>query len=108
MAGVGSFVTQALAASVETITIQSRLGPPVTLRVKDLVAQQEGPPNPILGFVKPTIVLRGPAIGEQIIAPGGRAGPEDWKFPTALVLSVLGFGLFTLVVGAYRLGQRRG
>lgn len=104
---IGSYVTQALASSVETITIQSRVGPSVTLRVADLVSQKPGPTNPVLAFVKPTIILRGPAIGEQVIAPGGRAGPEDWKLPTALVLSVLGLGLFTLVVGAYRLGQRR-
>ena len=103
---VSSYVTQALLASVETIEIRSRFGPPTVLRVVDLIAQKPGPPNPLLAYAKPTVILRG-SIGEQVIAPYGRVGVDDWKFPTAVVVTVLGVGLFALLGAAYRLGGRR-
>lgn len=108
MAGLNvySAVTGVLGQSIETIEIRTRFSPPVLLRVADLVAQKEGPPNPAVSALKPTIILRGPAIGQQVVAPAGQVGPEDWKLPTATVVVVLGVGLFTLLAAAYKLGRK--
>ena len=103
---VSSYVTQALLAAVDTIELRSRFGPPTTVRVVDLLAQKPGPPNPLLAYAKPTVILRG-SIGEQVIAPYGRVGVDDWKLPTAIIVTVLGVGFFALLGAAYRLGGRR-
>lgn len=100
-----SIAVAALSKTVETIEFRSLAGPPVKFRVLDLV-ESSGPPSPYVRFLKPTIILKGQVVGTQIIAPGGQAGPNAWKLPTGVALSVLGIGALTLLGAAYRIGKR--
>lgn len=104
----GSVVTSALTGVVDTITIMSRFSPPVTLKVADLLAEQEGPPHPAIRALQPTIILRGKGIGQQVIAPGGQATPEGWKLPAATAVTLVVVGALTALTFAYRVGQRTG
>lgn len=91
--GDGSFDFSLLAASTfDTVEIWTEYTGPVTVNVAE--ALKPGPPHPLLAFLKPTIVLSGPA-GQRVIAPYGTAARDGgWKGP-ALVAGVF-VGVFLL------------
>lgn len=96
---VQGVLSNTLPAVVSTIEVRSLFSPTVTFNVADLLAPSgpSQPPNPLVRLVKPTIVLSGPGIGDQVVAPGGAVGPDDWKTPATLV-AVLGLVAATLVI----------
>ena len=107
-ANAASMVTGLLGQSVETIEIRSRFSPPVVLRVKDLLSQQEGPPHPAMSILKPTVILRGGALGTQVIAPGGQASVDEWKWWSVLTATLAVVGAVTVLGVAFKAGRRLG
>ncbi len=60
-----------LSGVFHTIELRSAATPPITIKTAEL--QFGGPPNPWLSFLKPTVIMTGPA-GRTLIAPYGEAG----------------------------------
>lgn len=101
-------ITSLLQGGVKEIVIMSAAFPPLTLQVSDLLADREGPPHPLVSFLKPTIILRGGALGTNVIAPGGQVDPNAWK-TTITVTGILALiGAITVAGALYRWGARRG
>lgn len=68
----GTVDPAALLSGVFTsVELRTQASPPVVIRTADL--QMGGPPNPLLAFLKPTVILTGPA-GKTVIAPYGVSG----------------------------------
>lgn len=105
MASPANLLTDAFTSGVTTIEIRSRFSPPQVLDTKQLT--RPGPPNPILVAMKPTIILNGP-LGQQVIAPYGVAGVDEWKLPSVALATVVGVGALVVGKWLYRLGQRSG
>lgn len=103
-----SLITSNLPSLIETIEIRSRFSPPVTLKVADLLREDQGKPNAIVQTVKPTIILRGPGVGTQVIAPAGRVGPDEWKLPAAAVAVASFVGGAVVVSTIFGLGRFSG
>jgi len=89
--GVASGIGSSLA---KTIQFRSNVSPTVTLDVAKTLAQSSGPSivDPIMNFVKPTLVLDGGVLGHQVIAPNGEAGNLGFLFPIVGIGLVFGAG----------------
>jgi hypothetical protein len=88
-------VASAIGGSIaRTIQFKSNVSPTVTLDVAGTLATSSGPSvvDPIMNFVKPTIILDGGVLGHQVIAPNGEAGNMGWLFPVVGVGLVFGAG----------------
>lgn len=108
-ASATSVVTGLLAKSVDTVEIRSRFSPPIILRIKDLLSQQEGPPHPAVRLLKPTIILKGDGIGgTQIIAPAGQATRDEWQWWALATGALTVVGAVTVLGMVFRLGKRSG
>jgi len=92
--------------------------PPVVTSADDLFDDRPARPPPpgqkdALETYKPTVIVRlKQGLGTHYIAPGGRAGPDDWK-NSAMKLGGLAGGallLYSLLVGGggFWLGHRHG
>ena len=92
--------------------------PPVVTTAEDLFDDRPSRPPPpgqkdALDTYKPTVIVRlKQGLGTHWIAPGGRAGPDDWK-NSALKIGGLAGGallLFSLALGGggFWLGHRHG
>ena len=67
----GKMNLTAIAAGLyDTVEIHSKLTPPIVLNLKDALAS--GPPNPIVAWAQPTVVLRGKR-GRVVVAPYGES-----------------------------------
>lgn len=101
-------ISSALPNLIESIEVRSAFSPPVTLTIKDVL--KAGPPNPVVKRVKPTIIIKG-GIGQQVIAPGGVVGPDEWKRNVAIVgagvaVAAVAGTMFLFSVGAFA-GRRQ-
>jgi hypothetical protein len=105
---IQSLISASLPAVIETIEVRSRFSPPVVLKTAELLKPSGGPPSPVVRQVKPTIILKGGTIGQQVIAPGGVASPTEWR----LSLALLGGGLVAVgalaAAGVFMAGRRSG
>lgn len=77
-----------LAAAYDEVEFRSAATPPIILRTNELL--QEGPPNPFIQWLKPTVVLRGKA-GTNVIAPMGPA-QGSWLPPLLGIGALVGLG----------------
>lgn len=77
---LGSFYTSA--------EVRTRITPSVSL---DLAEQMSGPPSPLVQWLQPTVILRGPA-GERVIAPYGVAEESSGAALLIPVLALFGLG----------------
>lgn len=67
----GELDTGLLATSLmDTVTIRTNITPDFTLNVRESV---EGPSSPLTRALQPTLVLRGGAVGNRVIAPHGES-----------------------------------
>lgn len=57
-----------LAGAYEEVEFRSSATPTIRMRTQDMMS---GPPNPVLGWLRPTVVLRSRIAGETVIAPAG-------------------------------------
>ena len=100
-----------LTSVVSEIEVRSAYSPPQKIRVADLVGGPAGPPNPYVRLTRPTVILRGPGVGTQVVAPGGEASPDEWRRNLAVAgvaraLAVGGAGAVAFGLGAAH-GRRR-
>lgn len=108
-----SRVTAVLPRLIESVEIRSRFSPPYSLKTEDLLADAlpGAPPSPLVGALRPTIVLRGPLIGEQVIAPAGQASPTEWRRNAAVLGVAAAAGVFAILSaffgGGVLVGRRR-
>lgn len=103
---VANIVSANLPSIIETIEVRSRFAPPQVFKTRDLVAP--GPPSPAVQFTKPMVILRGPVVGEQIIAPAGQVGVNDWKLPVMLVGAAAAVGILVILRLVFAFGKYRG
>lgn len=87
-AGSGS-VLQGLASVYDTLEVRTSVTPPAVVNLH-AAATDSGPPNPIVEFLKPTIVLSGPS-GQETIAPYGIA-PDGTAGTIGVVAFLMGMG----------------
>lgn len=80
-----------LANLYSTVQIRTSITPPVNVNVADaLQYDPNAPPSAIAQFIKPTVILQGPA-GRVSIAPYGEAG--DGTLMTVLIVAgIMGVG----------------
>ncbi len=72
---------KAAAALFDTVEISTTVTPPVRLSVLDF---SDPNPSPASRFLKPTMILTGPA-GTVTVAPHGIAKPLTWRIPAAVI-----------------------
>ncbi len=87
-AGLAGGLSNAFISQYDTATFASSATPAVTVNLRDALA--DGPPNPYAQWLKPTLVLSGPA-GRQVIAPYGPSSGSVGG-PLLLVLGIFGAG----------------
>lgn len=81
----------AFASIYDTMEVRTSLTPPVVTGTAELFSTGKGgPPNALVNFLKPTVILRGRG-GELVVAPHGQAGSGTLGF-LAVVGTLLGFG----------------
>lgn len=81
-----------------TATISTSVTPDVNVDVGGAV--QPGPPNPILAFLKPKIVVSQAGIPLFQVAPYGTPDVVDWD--TVIIFGVIGIVLITLLLSKRR------
>ena len=83
-----------LSSVYSTIEVRSQLSPPVVIETQALVDGATGPstgPSWFTKLLKPTVILRGPGGGQQVIAPYGVS--HDGTFVAVLtVAGLVGLG----------------
>lgn len=79
-----------LAGSYDSLELRSAITP--TFRIDTKALLSDGPRNPILDAVKPTVILTGPA-GTNVIAPYGPAAAGGWVVPVFFVGLLVGIGV---------------
>lgn len=93
-------LTGGLTSLYSTLEMRTSVTPPAFIDLAAL-ARDQSPPSPITQFLRPTIILSGPA-GRQVIAPYGEADGGWGPALSALAVVVgIGFGL-----GWYARGRR--
>lgn len=91
----------ALSKIYSTIEVRTRVTPNAVINIADL-GKSNKKPNPIVKWLKPTLVLKGQA-GTKIVAPYGEAPPQGGAGTgIAIVGGILG-GVFLLGVLADRI-----
>lgn len=80
-----------LAAAFDEVEFRSSATPTITLRTSELLNEQQGPPNPFLQWLRPTVVLRGRG-GETVIAPLGASKGGSILPGLGVVLVLVGVG----------------
>ena len=78
-----------LAGVYDEVEFRTALSPSVVLKTKELLNQ--GPPNPFVQYLKPTVIMRGRGE-ETIIAPVGVATPGGWLPGIGAVVVLVGAG----------------
>lgn len=101
-------ISGSLPSLIESVEVRSAFSPPIVLNIKDIL--KEGPPNPVVKRVKPTIIIKG-GIEQQVIAPAGVVGPDEWKrnllILTGATAGVTALGVMAVFsVGAFS-GRRK-
>ena len=86
-------VREGLPGLIEEIEVRSAFSPPQRINVKQALQEPgpgsaKGPAQLIAARVKPTIILRGPLVKDQVVAPWGATDTESWK----VNLGLLGLG----------------
>ena len=99
------FVTSAFAQVVTEIEVRSRFAPPTIIKTEELL--KPGPPSSVTRVFQPTIILRGPGIGEQIVAPAGAVSATGWQIPVIVVVLSALVGLTVVLSAAFAAGGRR-
>lgn len=100
----------AVAQFFDTIEIRTKATPPILLKVRDLDAA--GASSPLLEFLKPTIILRGP-LGTKVIAPYGEVPSADegianaWKVAGVTLAALAGIGVAGFLGGTLRQRVKR-
>lgn len=100
--------SSAIPDAIETIEVRSSFTPPQIYRVSELL-KPSTTPNPFLRLLKPTIILRGPALKTpRVIAPAGVLNGTEWKGPVTMVVGgVVTILLLTFVAGRLSVRRRR-
>lgn len=78
-----------LSGVFHTIEFRTNASPPVVIKTAEL--QVSGPSNPLLAFLKPTVILSSTA-GRTVIAPYGAAGDGTLGL-VAVVGGLIGLGV---------------
>lgn len=99
-AGSGNILA-GLASVYNTLEIRTSVTPPAVVDLQS-VANSSGPPNPIVEFLKPTIILTGSG-GQEIIAPYGQS-PDGTAGTIGIVAFMLGMGF----AAGYWIRSRKG
>lgn len=106
------FASAALVSATEEIEIRTAFSPPYKVKTRDLVGgKPTTEPNPFVRAMKPTVILRGGILGQQVIAPGGVPTESEWKRNALMLAGTVGL----LVAGTagvvfaigYSLGRKR-
>lgn len=110
---VSAFATGALPSLISHVDVYSAFSPPTTIDVAEALAPRPAGAQPTLKerfarLVQPTVVLRGPAVKTQVLAPYGSPSPDAWKLNLALLAIAAGgiAALFTMSI--YKVGVFRG
>jgi hypothetical protein len=70
---------------MDTVTIRTNITPDLEINVRDAVT---GPSSPITRALQPTLIIRGGAAGQRIIAPHGESHGGGFVFFGLLALGV--------------------
>ncbi len=87
---LGDKLTGAAAANLpfffREVEIRTTATPPVVFTTQELISGEPAPEVAVARkALRPTIILRGGALGTQVIAPDGRVNPNQWKTTLTLV-----------------------
>jgi hypothetical protein len=90
---------RAIAAVIREVIFTNNFTPRVAVSIDEILHNNgaKSDNSDAVKAMQPTIFLRGPLIGERVIAPAGMADPDAWKMK-ALTVGAIGVG--GLLLGA--------